>query len=553
MLLNLIDNKIVYMPSLKYVFKDQDFDFIKICAKNWHLDIKSSDKKSAINEFIIRISEVNTINYYINNLPQDSKIAFDFLLEHQGKFPSLQYLHQFGEIRVMGPARRDREKPYKNPISPVEDLWYRGLIGKSFLEDASLLEEYFYIPDEIMQSLIPEKSENEYQFGEAALPEQHLVEYLANDTILDYMCTMLSSCRNNKEISTPTLNKWKISYSALSELFRAVNLINVDNQPNPDITKNYLEADRGQALLQLYNDWINNEQFNELHLIPDLVFEGKWKNDPIRTRKTLLGFVEKVPENTWWSIPSFINAIKKLNPDFQRSAGEYDSWYIRKSNSKQYFKGISSWHEVEGELITHFITGPLHWLGITDLGSPSKSAKPSSFRLSRWSQQILNDRIPLPIKEEKEKVIIISNGNIYISPLCPRAIRYQISRFCNWIEDKKEYWYHLTPSSLQNAKGQGLKTKYLLKLLESHGKSPIPPGIKKAINNWDQNGSQAIIEQHTILTADTAEIINALEKSNAHRFLGKKLNPTTIIIKGNAREHIRKALAENGYLIDSQD
>ncbi len=541
------------MPSLKFVFKDQDFDFIKICAKNWHFDIKSSEKNTAITEFIIYISETNTINSYINALPENSKNAFYFLLEHQGRFPSLQYIHQFGEIRVMGPARRDREKPYQNPVSPVEDLWYRGLIGKSFLEDASLLEEYFYIPDEIMQSLVSEQNKNGYQFGEAALPEHYLDTDTANDKVLDYMCTILSSYRNNKEISAATLNRWEIPYTSLNQLLRAVGLINIDNQPNPDITKTYLEADRGQALLLLYNAWINNETFNELHLTPGLVFEGKWKNAPIRTRKTLLSFVEKIPKNTWWSIPSFINAIQKQYPDFQRSAGEYDSWYIRKSNSKQYLKGISSWHEVEGELINYFITGPLHWLGITDIGSPSKTAKPSSFRLSQWAQQILNGHIPSPVQEENEKVIVNSNGNIYISSLCPRAIRYQISRFCDWQEDKKEYWYHLTPSSLQNAKGQGLKIKYLLNLLESYGKSPVAPGLKRAINNWDQNGSQAIIEQPMILTADSPEIINILEKSGARRFLGKKLNPTTMIIKSNAKEHIQKTLAENGYLVDSQD
>ena len=188
---------------------------------------------------------------------------------------------------------------------------------------------------------------------------------------------------------------------------------------------------------------------------------------------------------------------------------------------------------------------------MTDLGSCLKNGKANSFRLSQWSHKSINDQAPSPGEKETEKLSINSNGSIYIPPLCPRAIRYQISRFCEWQEEKKEYTYLLTPSSLENAQGQGLLTKYLLKIIESNNIDIVPPNLIKALYNWEQKGRQIKIETSTVLEADTPEIIELLMKSSAKRFIMKKLSPTTIIIKDGGRQHIQNTLAENGYLVDN--
>ena len=163
---------------------------------------------------------------------------------------------------------------------------------------------------------------------------------------------------------------------------------------------------------------------------------------------------------------------------------------------------------------------------------------------------MINDQTLSPVNKETEKLSISSNGSIFIPPLCSRTIRYQISRFCEWQEEKKEYSYFITPSSLENARGQGLPTKYLLQLIESKSKNPVPPNLKKALYNWEQKGNQINIETNTVLEADSPEIIEMLNRSNTKRFIIKKLNPTTIVIKDGGRQHIQNTLAENGYLVD---
>ena len=75
----------------------------------------------------------------------------------------------------------------------------------------------------------------------------------------------------------------------------------------------------------LIEAWQESETFNELRLMPGIICEGEWKNQPLVTREFLLNLLEAIPENKWWNFNSFINDIKKKYPDFQRPAGDYDS------------------------------------------------------------------------------------------------------------------------------------------------------------------------------------------------------------------------------------
>ena len=50
----------------------------------------------------------------------------------------------------MGAAKRDREKPYLNPASAAEDLFYRALLGRAFFETAEGAQEFAYIPDDCL-------------------------------------------------------------------------------------------------------------------------------------------------------------------------------------------------------------------------------------------------------------------------------------------------------------------------------------------------------------------------------------------------------------------
>ncbi len=67
---------------------------------------------------------------------------------------------------------------------------------------------------------------------------------------------------------------------------------------------------------------------------------------------------------------------------------------------------------------------------------------------------------------ENEQASIFPDGRIHVPLGAPRAARYQIARFSEWEGFAQDaYRYHLTPSSLETARKQGLRIQHLETLI----------------------------------------------------------------------------------------
>ncbi|NJN79952.1 MAG: hypothetical protein HC797_05490 [Anaerolineales bacterium] len=115
------------------------------------------------------------------------------------------FTRKYGEIREMGAGKRDREHPHLKPISTSEILFYRGLLAKTFFDTDKGLQEFVYIPDDLLEiineigitnNLIAPKNE---PFGRTATPVEKSHEIHANDIILDDATTYLAALRINKD------------------------------------------------------------------------------------------------------------------------------------------------------------------------------------------------------------------------------------------------------------------------------------------------------------------------------------------------------------------
>lgn len=292
--------------------------------------------------------------------------------------------------------------------------------------------------------------------------------------------------------------------------------------------------------------------------MPSIICEGEWKNDARATRSTLLNFLHAIPNNQWWSFPAFLRDLKLKHPDFQRPAGDYDSWFIKRAADGQYLRGFAYWDAVDGALVRYFIQ-TLHWLGLADLASPEDGKDFTAFRirskvegevLSQSKGQKPDDLRPLTF-DKNGKLAISSNGKISISRFFSRAVRYQIARFCEWDEEKPEgYPYRVTAQSLKHATEQGLKAEQLLSLLVKHTKGNVPPALVKALKRWEVNGTEARAENLSVLRVSRPEVLEELRASKAGRFLGEPLGPTAVVVKSEAIPKIAAALAEMGLLLD---
>ena len=538
------------MLTLAQTLQGLDLGFLRIIAHHWGIELKAPDAASARAALLDAILAPGLATEILETLRQDAQEALIALAQNGGKMTWSQFTRRFGEVRLMGAGKRDRERPDLTPKSPAEVLWYRAWVGQAFLvEGTETPEEYAYIPSELLDVIPVPALVGAGRLGRAALPAEYADIKPASDRILDDATTLLAALRNGWKLADIPATFSSIPREPLMSLCQAAGLVTAKGQVVAEAARHFLESPRNKALAFLVQSWQVSNTFNELHLLPGLICEGTWQNNPLATRQQVLSWLKELPQNKWWSLDSFISAIKDQEPDFQRPAGDYESWLIRQKESTEFLHGFSSWDAVDGALIRFIITGPLHWLGWMDLAETTGKPEVTAFHPSRRATAFWNDQVPDFADKEDQPVLLSSDATIRVQPLSPRSVRYQIARFGEWVRsNEREHIYRLTPASLEAAQKQGLKITHLLTLLKRHSGGPIPPSVIQALERWEASGVQVKLESSTLLRSATPDALVALRASRAARYIVEGLTPTTALIRPGSEQAVLTVLAELGYL-----
>jgi hypothetical protein len=546
------------MPDLIHSLLKQDIGHLRIVAEFWGLELESTEADAAREELSASLLDVDLLAELMDSLSPQADSAITDLVNSGGRIPWPVFTRKYGDLREMGAGKRDRERPHLKPASTAEMLFYRGLLARAFFETDKGSQEFAYIPDDLLLLIETQKAGEEESaiteeaLGRPASPKERGTDIPANDSILDDATTMLAALRMGR-------SDWQ-SNLRLSALLTAAKLISPspagrgargEGKINPEAVKAFLEAPRTDALKMLHTAWLESTTFNELKLMPGIVCEGEWTNQPQETREFLLNLLDAIPDGKWWSLGAFVRDVKQKYADFQRPAGDYDSWFIKRASDGQYLRGFSYWDQVDGALIKYFITDILHWLGQVDLSAAEGATEVTAFRTRSQVESQRSDVRPSTF-DEKGKINVASNGKIGIERTAPRVVRYQIARFCEWGETKgDDHKYQITAQSLKHAKEQGLKAEQLLALLVKHTGNKVPPPLVKALKRWEVNGTEARVETQVVLRVSRPEVLEEMRRSRAGKFLGEVLSPTAAIVKSGAIQKVMEAMTELGLLLEN--
>lgn len=541
------------MPYLHQILINTDLDFLQRIARFWGIDLPLSNFADALASLEAGMIHQTLAAEVIGALPAEAAAAWNDLLQNNGKMSTAQFTRQYGEIRVIGEARRKREQPDIHPSTAAEALWYRGLIGKGFLDLPPEPQEFIYIPQEFIDFFRPAGVESPAPMIRPATDFEHKFIALSGDMILDRITSLLCEIRKGKSDFS------KISVSSLhiqfcQRLLDCLGFFTDTRALHPERIKEFLEAPRGKSLAECFNCWRKDIRMNDLRMLPGFEFEGNWTNDPITLKEMILQVLSTLNTGTWWSISSLVSSYKERQPDFQRPAGDYDSWFIRRVGSDEYLRGFDCWDEVDGALLRYLICGPLHWLGFLDLGLAEKNGQPTAFRISERASALIENK-NIPVSEKKEEPVTISGaGILHLPHTAPRAIRYQVGRFGELIaETVTETRYALTASSLKNAEEQGLKAAQLNSLLRHAMGKAIPSAVVQLLERWDKFGPEVKMERAVIIRVTRPEIIQTLQQHpQASRLIQETLSPQVILLKKGTEEGMLKILSDMGYLAESE-
>lgn len=540
------------MPDLFQTLRTTDLDFIQRLARSWKLELDAREFAAARDEFIRLAKDPIIFEEIIETLPDQATNAWQYLVSHQGQESWSIFTRQFGELRVFGAAKRVREEPDLHPVSATEVLWYRGLIGRAFLNHPPATQEYVYIPDEFLAFVHPLANKvDQIELRPAVALEKKLVTP-ASDRVLDDVTDLLAALRMGRPAESVFLAHSESYQHFISSLLLESGLLTSPLTPDAARVKDFLAQPRGAALLELFQAWMNSNRINDLRMLPGLLFEGNWSNDPQTARRLVIDTLRGTDSKIWWSLTAFVGQVKERQPDFQRPAGDYDSWFIRDASTNEHLHGVQYWDRIEGTLLYYLLSGPLRWLGVIDLARNDKGSRFTALRLSPIGMDILEGHPPSTGKVEDGVLTISSDGILHVPVNTPRAIRYQVARFCSLLPgESSERKYRITPASLKAASEQGLKVSHLLQLFQQARVKDLPPSLVQQMERWEKYGVEASVEQVILLRLSRPELLPLLQKNNrASGCIATVLNNQTIVIKAGKVEQMRQSLAELGLLAD---
>ncbi len=573
------------MPSLEYILRDYDLGLLKIIAGLWGLELRAPNQREAAEELAAQVLQPELVREIVEALPAETCAALE-ALQREGRLSLAQFTRKHGELRAMGQARRDREQPWQNAPSTTETLWYRGLIASAFFDDGHSPQEFFFIPDDlrphvpIAATASPSPAPPGHPVPPPSTPHSAL-DFAPDDaaTLLAYLQIVPVKLEG---ASFPAKHRASLSrflrLPAALDFFThlVIHLGLVAGTPlklEPAQARPFLESARPAQVKDLAEAWRASREWNDLLHVPGLVFEGKaWRNDPHAARHAILNLIADIPPGAWWSLDAFVAAVKERQPDFQRPAGDYDSWYIRDAATQTYLRGFDSWERVDGALVRWVIEQPMYGLGLVDLFtaenaesaeaggaslekiSANSAVNASGFRITPYGAAFLGrGEWPAAEAEANPTFQISADGMLRVPAYASRYDRFQVARVSNWLPPAgDDYLYRLAPASLARAAKQGIKVSHILAFLQkSAGGEDLPPALVGALHRWERAGGEAALKETVVLRLNNPTLLDTLRRTPAvRRYLGEALGPDAVEVRRDDIEKLRAALAEVGILVD---
>ena len=565
------------MRSLQQCLLDTNLTRLRVIARFWDVEVTMNRQRDVATHLAEVMATPQAIASAYDALPDQQRQPLEALLAAGGRMPTRVFARQWGEIRPMGPGRMEREQPWQEPASPAEGLWYKGFIYRAFEQGAQGTYEVTFVPAELhahlpIPSALPSGATLEPAPGPTAMRS-------ASDALLDDACTLLSYLQNEQLRLNPS-GDWPPHHEVqmarrlhdadperlafLRHLAGNLGWLRVTDtgrlRPNPGPATAWLQSSAAEQRRALADVWRDDPTWNDLFHVPTLRPQdtGAWRNDPLVARKVVLHQLKACKPEVWYALDDFVATIKQTDPDFQRPDGDYTTWYIRDAATGDYLLGFESWDKVEGEIIRYLITGPLAWLGVTNLGSVAPDKPPNTFCITPAGAAWLGLAAPAD-EPEPARVALRPDFSLLVPP-ARRYDRFQLARVADWASSPPAvgtggrnalFVYRLTPTSLERARRQGIPVARVLEFLGQVSSAPVPRFIEAALTRWENRGVEVRLERAVLIRVSSEELMSQVISSPCTRhFIRDQLGPTSALVRERDWPRLVAALGELGLLAD---
>jgi hypothetical protein len=558
------------MKTLQECLADYDTVLLRAIAERRGVELGSSHQPEMAQQMAGALLQPASIAEALDWLTVDERRVLDTLLANGGRMRIHRFEQSAGQLRRFGPGALAREAPWRQPASPAEGLWYRGLIARGFADEADTVVEFVFVPTDVRPLLpVPQVALAPFDVPEADEPYR---ARLGDAAAVDDVCSLLALAqqgilRQQEGALTPgavdhtraqALDPDQARIQFLYHTARTATLLRAHGraiQMARERVRHWLKQGRAHQLRVLQEAWRGDVGWNDLWRVPSIRCEETgWRNDPVAGRAAVLELLGRCPGDTWLSITGFVDVVRDQVSDFLRPDGDFESWYIRDVRTGEYLRGFEHWDRVEGALLAYLLLGPLHWLGMVSLGYREHWEKPSAFRLTAWGAAFLG----LPHSELAELPLqpahVAPDAVVTIPRHAPLNDRFQLARIAEWRSAGPEYVYAVTPISLGRALSEGIEVERIERFLVRVSDDAVPAAALARIRSWAGRFGHVRLRRAAILETRSAQTMKELRAHGRIRgYLRQVLSPTMAVVREGDWDILIAELHRAGYLPEILD
>ena len=267
----------------------------------------------------------------------------------------------------------------------------------------------------------------------------------------------------------------------------------------------------------------------------------------------------------WVSTNSLIGQMRRQHYEFlfPRSKRKgYSSYYTPYSSISANPYNIAfpavrdeamGWTLVEQGFIVEILTGPLHWMGLVELGyntgeQTGENAMPASYRLTDTGAWLLGIGEQPLFVESGGRLVVQPNFTILAMEPINDLVLIDLDRFADVQGGDLAIVYQLTRESLYRGQQQGWDASRVMAFLEQHQGAPVATNVRRTLEEWQLQHQRITIHRSAIVVqfadeesqTQTHEAIGEFEPRN----LG---NHFAIVQKGEAKALVA-ALRTAGWM-----
>lgn len=288
----------------------------------------------------------------------------------------------------------------------------------------------------------------------------------------------------------------------------------------------------------------------------------------VETRKVILRHIAEMGSG-WISLAELIESIKDEDYGFLFKERKISHWsYYGLYNSSPYegnnnpygvtfgdFKDEKDgWNKVEADLINHVIAGPLHWMGLVDLGYMQKppvdlsgNQKVDGYRLTPMGEWLLELGPKPEFAAGEGNVVVQPNFEIVVmAPFDDEAL-LALDHFARSIKEGDHViTYEINRASVYNGQKHHWPVERVITWLETISKQPLPQNVRRSLEEWEALHQRITIRPHVRLLETAAPTV-ADEIEPLLATAARRAAPTVFLSKDNG-DQLAHMLRQGGWL-----